>query len=295
LRIGKEFLSDFSNIAAKSIYVTDGCRDVCGSHNIYLNRLARRIAPIRITGTFGGEILRSVTGFKAVFPDEKLFHPDFKKHLLNAGNTVNNIKKGHKLSFLLFKEAPWRINNIIIPEQSQLTYRTPYMDNGFLSLIYQAPADVLTTKDISLRLIKDNNQDLFNIMSDRGFGGRNNFLFSKCVQLFYRFVFKAEWFYNTGMPHWMAKLDYMLAPLHLGSLILGRNKYAYYRIWFQNEISDYVREILLDKRTADRPFLNEKFLEEMVNGHINGNRNYLYEINKTLTIELIHRLLIENI
>jgi hypothetical protein len=36
-------------------------------------------------------------------------------------------------------------------------------------------------------------------------------------------------------------------------------------------------------------------LEKMVNGHINGHSNYTNEINRILSAELIHRLLIENI
>lgn len=294
LLLGKEFLSDFPNHAEKSIYVTDGCHDVCGSYSIYLNSLARKIAPIRMTGTFGSEILRGVSGFKASLPDKKLFHPDFYEHLIKAGKTVDNNNKGHRLTFSLFKEAPWLKNNIILAEQSQLTYRTPFMDNDLVSLTYQAPTYFLTNNELSLRLIKDgHNPALFNIMTDRGFGGRKNF--PQCIQLFYYVVFKAEWYHNTGMPHWMSKLDSTVAPLQLEKLILGRNKFDHFRKWFQSELSDYVREILLDKRTTDRPFLNGKFLEKMVNGHIKRDRNYLREINKTLTVELIHRLLIEDI
>ena len=295
LRLDKKFFSDFQNLAAKTIYVTDGCLDVCGTHVMYLNRLAREIAPIRITGTFGGEVLKSVTGFKAIFPCESLLCPDFKKYLLQAERTFIDIKKVNKLSCTLFKEAPWLINNIISSEQSQLTYRTPYMDNDFVELMYQAPSNIRTSNKIRIRLIKDSNPALFKIMTDMGFGGGYNFVFSKSAQLLYWVLFKAEWYYGTGMPHWLAKLDYTFAPLHPERLILGRHKYEHYRMWFKNEISDFMREILLDKRTHDRSYLNKEFLEEIVLRHIKGDRNYVNEINKALTVELIHRLLIENI
>ncbi len=295
LRLDREFLADFPRMAEKTVYITDGCHDVCGTHSIYLNKLAREIAPIRMTGAFGSEVLRSATGLKAVPPDEKLFQPEFKKYLREAVNTVDAIKGGHRLSALLFKEAPWRINGIVAAEQSQLTYRTPYMDNDLLSLVYQAPAEVLANNEISLRLIKEGNAALFNIMTDMGFGGGSNPLLSMWTQFSHWFMFKAEWYYDTGMPHWLAKFDYTFEPLNPGRLILGRNKFEHYRSWFCREISGYMQEILLDKRTADRPFLNKDFLEEMVTGHMGGKRNYLNAINKTLTVELVHRLLIENI
>jgi hypothetical protein len=59
-------------------------------------------------------------------------------------------------------------------------------------------------------------------------------------------------------------------------------------------MSDYVQGIILDERTASRGYLNHKFLEKMIYSHIRGERNYANEINKTVTAELIHRLLIEN-
>src|SRR5262249_14307188 len=47
LRLGRDFLSKFAEYAEKTVYVTDGCFGVCGSHEVYLNKLARDIAPIR--------------------------------------------------------------------------------------------------------------------------------------------------------------------------------------------------------------------------------------------------------
>jgi hypothetical protein len=82
--------------------------------------------------------------------------------------------------------------------------------------------------------------------------------------------------------------------LHLERLFLGHHKIDHYRTWFRSKLSDYVREILLDRRAADRPYLNKEFLKEMVEGHMNGFQNYTSEINRTITAELIHRLLIEN-
>ena len=61
LRIGSDFFQDFASYADKTVYVSDGCLGVTGTHEIYMNEKARRLAPVRLTGVFGGEILREVS------------------------------------------------------------------------------------------------------------------------------------------------------------------------------------------------------------------------------------------
>jgi asparagine synthase (glutamine-hydrolysing) len=57
---GKEFLERFSDYAERTVYYTDGCADVSRSADLYVNEKAREIAPVRITGNYGGEVLRRV-------------------------------------------------------------------------------------------------------------------------------------------------------------------------------------------------------------------------------------------
>ena len=54
-----------------------------------------------------------------------------------------------------------------------------------------------------------------------------------------------------------------------------------------------MQDILLDRQTATRPYLNNEVLQRMVHDHLNGNGNYLNEIDRILTVELIQRLLID--
>jgi len=51
--------------------------------------------------------------------------------------------------------------------------------------------------------------------------------------------------------------------------------------------------MLLDPRTLGRPYLNRKRVEEVVDGHLKGNRNYTTEIHQLLTLELTHRLFLD--
>jgi len=96
------------------------------------------------------------------------------------------------------------------------------------------------------------------------------------------------------MPQWIARIDHLLAPLHLERLFLGRHKYYHFRMWYRDALARYVREMLLDPRTLARPYLNRNGLERVVRGHLDGSRNYTYEIHKVLTLELLHRLFVDS-
>ena len=139
IRVGKEFLSDFPTLAEKTVYITDGCLDASGSSELYANRLARDIAPVRMTGNYGSEVLRSNVAFRPNPPREGLFHPEFHDQIRNAGRTYGEIRRGHPLSFIVNRQAPWHHYGRLALEQSQLTVRSPFLDNDLVGLAYQAP------------------------------------------------------------------------------------------------------------------------------------------------------------
>jgi asparagine synthase (glutamine-hydrolysing) len=95
------------------------------------------------------------------------------------------------------------------------------------------------------------------------------------------------------MPQWLAKIDHVFSPLHLEHLFLGRHKFAHFRIWYRNGLSNYVREMLLDSRALSRPYIERKGLDALVRRHLKGNGNYTNEIHTLLTLELIHRIFLD--
>ena len=107
------------------------------------------------------------------------------------------------------------------------------------------------------------------------------------------FTFKAEYAYDYGMPQWVARTDHQLSGLHLERLFLGRHKFNHYRYWYKTSLSQYVREMLLDSRTLSRPYLNSQTVDIMVRHHLRGDRNYTTEIHTLLTLELLHRTLLD--
>ena len=51
--------------------------------------------------------------------------------------------------------------------------------------------------------------------------------------------------------------------------------------------ADFIQQTLLNPKAQFAQFFNSKTVEEMVRRHIAGTHNYLNEINKVLTVELI--------
>jgi asparagine synthase (glutamine-hydrolysing) len=158
--------------------------------------------------------------------------------------------------------------------------------------MYQAPE---TTKEdeISLRLIADGNPQLRKYMTDRGVGGDSNFLSSTIARFLLEFTFKAEYAYDYGMPQWISKIDHMISFLHPERLFLGRHKFYHFRVWYRDRLSDYVQDVLLDRKTMDRPYLNKPFIRHVAKSHVKGVGNFTTEIHKVLTSELIQRSLLE--
>ena len=107
------------------------------------------------------------------------------------------------------------------------------------------------------------------------------------------FTAKAEYAYDSGMPHWLARIDKILSPFHPGRLFLGRHKFYHFRTWYKSDLGDYVQDILLDPRSRSRPYIERQAIELMIRDHIRGTRNYTVAIHKLLTIELLHRLFLD--
>src|SRR6266480_214525 len=290
--VGAEFLSQFRDLAERAVYISDGTMDVTGSIDLYVQGLARQIAPVRLSGVCGGEILRRLVMFKPDPPQPSLFDPEFARSFQEAVATYDGELQGHRLSFTSFKQAPWYMASKFTVERSQVTYRTPYFDNDLVALAYQTPARLFHNEP-ALRLIADGNPAFGKIATDRGLAFRSVPGLIRALHWYQEFTFKAEYAYDYGMPQSLAKLDHIFAPLRLEKLFLGRHKVAHFRVWYRDELSDYLKAMLLDRVTLQRPYLDGHSVEKVIEGHINGYRNHTSEVHKILMLEIIQRKLIE--
>jgi asparagine synthase (glutamine-hydrolysing) len=291
--VDSEFLSQYPSLAEQAVYLSDGTLDVSGAIDLFVQQQGRDIAPVRVTGTNGGEILRSLVAFKPTPLCWDLFEPEFLEHWRAAAGTYIKELRGNRLTFTAFKQAPWYMGSKFVVERFGVTLRMPYFDNDLVRLVYQAPPELRDSIKLSLRLIADGNPALRKVGTDRGVLLNGVPGLGRVRNFFQEFSFKAEYAYDYGMPQWLARLDHAFAPLHLERLFLGRHKFHHFRVFYRDELSTYVREVLLDSRSLSRPYLRRAAVEDAVEGHLKGNRNYTLEIHKLLTAELIQRELIE--
>jgi asparagine synthase (glutamine-hydrolysing) len=284
-------LARFPHYAERTLYLTDGCVDVSRAADLYNNEMARQIAPVRMVGTFGSEIIRRAVMFKAVMPSADVFRPDVLAEVSRAGETYRALLRGNRTSVVAFRQPAAYHFGVLMLEQSQLTMRSPYLDNEIVRAVFRAPK-VEQGEDVRMRLIREGSPELARLRTDRGLGISNP-ITSAISRGLLEFTFKAEYAYDYGMPQFVAKVDHALAPLHLERLWMGRHKLFHFRWWYRTILAKYVQEMLLDPRTLSRPYLNRKGVEAIVSGHLKGNRNYTTEIHRVLSLELIHRLFVD--
>ena len=289
IEVGNEFLSNFPYYAERTVFLTDGCSDVSHSPDFYAHQRAREIAPVRLTGNYGGEVLRRVWFFKPESSASHVFdasvHPYFHKAIETYGEGG-----GPLLSEVLFRQLPLHLYGQLALAQSQLTLRTPYLDNDLIRNVLRGPASSFADNNLCFRLLEEGSPYLGKIAFDREQGRKGVLAALKQRKL--EFLFKAEYAFDTGMPQWLAGIDHALSRFHLERIFLGRHKWYHFRVWYRDALAPYIREILLDKQTLSRPYISSRDLQTKVTDHLMGRRNYTTEIHKVLSLELIHRLLI---
>jgi asparagine synthase (glutamine-hydrolysing) len=293
IAVGDEFLAQFPRLAEQTVYISDGAMDVTGASELYVNRLARQIAPVRLTGNYGSEILRRYVAFKPRTYSGSMFAADFSKLLQGAAATYAEEAACNRLSFIAFKQVPWHHYSRFSVEQSQITLRSPFLDNELVALAFQAPPEAAMSLAPALRLIAEGNPRLGEIPTDRGITYPADRVTNRLHRSVQEFLAKAEYAYDYGMPNWLVKMDRYLSLFQLERLFLGRQKFCHFRKWYRHPLAKYVKDILLDQRSRSRPYVNGAVLEKMVHEHTKGLGNFTVEIHKLLSIELLHRTLID--
>lgn len=291
LLVGPDFLSRFGHYAERAVYLSDGCVSAERAYDLMLNEKVRQIAPVRMTGNYGGEVLRQVIAFKFAEPCRQLFVPELHPFFAQAAATYADVLRAHPVTFAAFRQAPWYHFGVLRLEESQVAVRTPFLDNELVRAAYLGSSFADRGTEFCLRLIADGNPELALLRTDLGLGGAPGLLPASVRYRAKKFGFRLEYAYSDGMPDWLVRIERLLGPLGIERRVLGRNKFAHYRVWFRDNLAQYLRETLLDERSLARPYLNRRFLRTMVETHVAGTANFTKELHQVLTLELLQRTL----
>ncbi len=289
IRLNRRLFEEFPVLAQRSVTITDGAQDVSGAPGLFVNRAFRALAPVRLTGNYGDEVLRGNIPFRANGRRHGFLDHALAPAIAEAGRTFAAERAGVPLSFVLFKQVPWHHYARWALEQSQLTNRSPFLDNELAALAYRAPATGPTPAALTARLIAEGNPLLAAIPTDRGRLGGSSTLLRAARACGQSLAIRAEYAFDYGMPQALVKVDRALARLRLERWFLGRHKFDHFRTWYRGPLAGYVREMLLDPLTLSRPYLDSARVEAIVRNHLDGRRNHTLEIHKLLTTELIER------
>ena len=213
--VGEEFLSRFSHYAERAVYLTDGCVDVSRAPDLYLERKGTRNCPSQDDG----ELWRA-RSFAEFVPSSRRSPcrdcslPEFLRYVRQASETyAESAPAGTRFPLPFSSRARGTTTGCLALEQTQLSVRSPFLDNDLVRTVFRAPESAVTTSDVSLRLIADGNRALLRIPTDRGLGRRQRTsLMRRPPKVSSSSLFKAEYAYDMGMPQWMARLDHLLRP-----------------------------------------------------------------------------------
>jgi asparagine synthase (glutamine-hydrolysing) len=296
IMVGRDFLSQFPHFAERTVYASDGCAAVDRAAVLYANQRAAQVAQVRITGNYGSEVLRRMIAFKPKMR-APVFDDALDPFFATAEATYRDALQCHPMTFIAFKQVPWHHFGLNRVEQTELSQRSPYLDNDLVKAAYRAPDSTLvkhhlfTNDELCLRLIADGDARLRRSRTDRGIG--NGSPSGVVTRVALETTFKCEYYFDYGMPSWLVKLNNLVSWAQLERLILGRHKYYHFRVWYRDELREYVRGVLLDNRTLSRPFLNGRAVERIVHEHTTGVDNHTMQLSQLLTLELILRSFVD--
>ena len=90
ITVGNEFLTQFPHYAERSIYLSEGGVDVYRASDLYVSERAREIAPAKVVGTYGSEIVRHAVMFKPITLADRVAAPGLYGAGEAGGRNIQN-------------------------------------------------------------------------------------------------------------------------------------------------------------------------------------------------------------
>jgi asparagine synthase (glutamine-hydrolysing) len=221
-----------------------------------------------------------------------LLNPDFVSKVTAA--TLEIQSDAHPIARAAFRDLPWNLFGSFAASRSQVTVRTPFLDNDLVEVAFRVPGTLRKSAQPALRLIENNYPALSRIPTDRRIEDRTTRFPKNLRRIFFESIFKLDYLYNEGMLPWLSPVDATLARVNSRLYLFGHHKFLHYRSWLSRELAGFLREAMADTRIQESRFWDRAFLRNIVADHTAGRKNYLREIDAILTLAGVERLLFTN-
>jgi asparagine synthase (glutamine-hydrolysing) len=280
IELGRPFLEAAREYLNRAVYISDGYIGLSGAAELYLNERARRIAPSRLTGNWGSELMRGARAFKWTPPQGDCIAGSLMPHLNEAQARFANVS-AHPVSAALFNQMPMQGYGRYAIERSQVAVRSPFLSDDVVRWLYRAPSEARAAMD-TVKAVVGLKPPLLNLETDRGLLGNGS---ASWRQTWRRGLIKAEYMTSHGAPHFVARLSRSLPPSFLETAFLGVDKFQHFRHWMRHELSGLLRDTLVDNPPAEmKNWFDSSRARTIVLDHISGRGNYTDEIDKMLTV-----------
>lgn len=287
IELGHEFLQNAGVHLEEAVYASDGYLGLSGAAELYCNRKARLVAPERMTGNWGGELMRGVRAFKYALPQGDFVSPGLVARMQESAATFAP-PSSNPLSAALFQQVPYQGYGRNAIERSQVRVRSPFLDSDVIRWLYRAPAATRESAATAAAVIS-RRPGLLSIPTDLGLlGGRPSWWRHASR----RAVIKAEYLTSHGAPGWLAKLSSALPAQVIETRFLGVDKFHHFRFWIRHDLADLVRDTLAAHRDGLAAWFDMHRVQRMVSDHIAGRANHTDAIDKLLTVALVQQRLL---
>ena len=290
LTLDAGFLHGISEQFTKAVFISDGSLGLSGAAELYLNALARNVAPIRVTGNYGGELLRGFRAFKSFMPAGDFLKPGLAGLAQEAVRQFRRMADVPPLSFTLFRQAPSGFGRYAI-ERSQLGVRSPFLDDRLVRTLYRRPASANGGPEPSAWLIGRRHPKLLSLSTDRGFLGGGGPIGRAAVRLFREGLFKAEYWSGHGAPPWAAAVTNRVPGFLLERAFMGRHKFVHPRPWLRANLGEFTRDVLSSRDVGDlESHIDVTKVRLMLRQDEDGHTNHSDELDKVVTLALASQL-----
>jgi asparagine synthase (glutamine-hydrolysing) len=289
LRLQGDFFDNFADHAQKTVYVSDGYGGIGLSHEIYLNRLARGVAGLRLTGNFGSEVLRGVSTFKEIRLDPEWYQGSLGPDLRNTRQEVNStMRENNAARFAVFREIPLKLATIARLANSQLPVRTPFLDIDILRLACVCPPETSGTS-LPPSFVGQLRPDLLEIPTDQGESFHSHSVAAVLRSLWFKGTFKLDYRAREGGAGYLSRA---VDDWGFDRLLPKRHRYLEYRKWLRGSLKGYAEELLDGSNTFAAGLIGRKAVARMLKEHLTGTRNALPDITALMNMELIGKCLL---
>jgi asparagine synthase (glutamine-hydrolysing) len=290
LKLDREFLARIDADFRDAVYASDGYLGLTGSSELYLNKLASGVAPARVTGNWGGELLRGVRAFKFRMPKGQFILPVLREAMTDVEHAFARPSEWNSLSYTLFHQVPHQGFARYSVERSQVHMRSPFLSNDVVKVLYQSTLATRSSMDV-VRHVLSRRPGLIDVPTDTGRLGRSSRPVAKMRQAWRRVMVKAEYLTSHGAPDWLAAVS---APLpFLETAFLGRDKFQHFRHWMRHELSGVVRNGLSGSDPGELgAWFDMRRVSRMAEDQIAGRANYTDELDKVMTVAMCHRTIL---